>query len=92
MIVIIKINISFFKWCVKEAVVAAIFMLELNIFQIFGPRNDIPFCALIVLKSGISNVICNLLTDLRTGYHDVHPLSNFVKVRLYKSITQQSSR
>ena len=41
----------------KEAVVAAVFMFELNLFGIFGPRNDILFCHLIFLQSGISNVM-----------------------------------
>ena len=45
----------------KEAVVAAAFMSELNIFQIFIPRNDILFCLLFVLQSGISNAICDLV-------------------------------
>ena len=54
-------RISFFRLCVKEIVVAATFMFELNIFQIFGPRNDILFCPLFVLQSGISNVICDLV-------------------------------
>ena len=31
---------SFFKLCLKEAVVAAAFMFELNIFQIFEPRDE----------------------------------------------------
>ena len=35
--------ISFFKPCVKEAVVAAVFMFELNLFQTLGPRNGILF-------------------------------------------------
>ena len=39
----------------KEDVVAAV---------IFGPRNDILFCPLIVLQSGISNAICNLVLRL----------------------------
>ena len=51
----------FFKRCVKEAVVAAAFMLELNLFQIFDPRNDILFCSLIVLQSGVSNAIYDLV-------------------------------
>ena len=45
----------------KEAVVAAAFMSELNIFQIFAPRNDIPFFPLFVLQSGISNAVCDLV-------------------------------
>ena len=45
----------------KETVVAAAFMFEFNIFQIFGPRNDILFCPLFVLQNGISNVICDLV-------------------------------
>ena len=52
--------ISFFRLHVKEAVFAAAFMFEFNIFQIFGPRNDILFCPLFVLQSGISDVICDL--------------------------------
>ena len=45
----------------KEAVLAAVFMFELNLFHIFGPRNDILFCPLIVLQSGIFNAICDLV-------------------------------
>ena len=44
----------------KEAVVAAAFMFEFNIIKILGPRNDILFCPLFVLQSGISDVICDL--------------------------------
>ena len=55
------LRISFFKWCVKEDVVAAVFMFELTLFQIFGPRNDILFCPLFVLQRGISNAICDLV-------------------------------
>ena len=61
MIIIIKINkiahscnllrSSFFKWCVKEYVVAAVFIFELTLFQIFGPRNDIHFCSHCVVGS-----------------------------------------
>ena len=40
------LRISFFKRCVKEDVVAAVFMFELTLFQIFGLRNDILFCPL----------------------------------------------
>ena len=54
-------RISFFKRCVKA--VAAVFMF---LFQIFGPRNGIFFCPLIVLQSGISNVICDLVLWLFT--------------------------
>ena len=36
-------KIYFFKLCMKETVVAAAFMFELNILQIFEPRNDILF-------------------------------------------------
>ena len=54
------LRISFFKRCVKEAVVVAVFMFELNLFQIFGPRNEILFCPLIVLQGAISNAICDL--------------------------------
>ena len=45
----------------KEAVVAAAFMFELNIFQIFSPRNDMLFYLIFVLQSGISNAICDLV-------------------------------
>ena len=45
----------------NEAVVAAAFMFELKIFDIFGPRNDILFCPLFSLQSSISNVICDLV-------------------------------
>ena len=33
-------RIYFFKRCVKEAVIAPVFMFQLNLFQILGPRND----------------------------------------------------
>ena len=52
---------SFSKLCVKEAVVAVVFMFELKKYQIFGPGNDICCCHLIALQSGISNAICNLI-------------------------------
>ena len=55
------LRISFFKRCVKEDVVAAVFMFELTLFQIFGPRNDILFCPLFVLQRGISNAIYDYL-------------------------------
>ena len=45
----------------EEAVVAAALMFERNIFQNFASRNDILFCPLIVLESGISNAICDLV-------------------------------
>ena len=45
----------------KEVVVAAAFMFELNIFQIFAPRIDILFCPLFILLSGISCSICDLV-------------------------------
>ena len=44
--------------------VAAIFIFELTLFQIFGPRNDILFCPLIVLQRGISNAMCDLVLSL----------------------------
>ena len=44
------LRFSFFKWCVKENVVPAVFMFELTLFQVFGPRNDTLFCPLIVLQ------------------------------------------
>ena len=46
------------------AVVAAAFMFEFNLFQIFRPRNDILVCGLIVLQSGISNVSGDLVLQL----------------------------
>ena len=55
------LRISFFKQCVKEDVVAAVFMFEFTLFQIFGPRNDILFSPLFVLQRGISNAICDLV-------------------------------
>ena len=55
------LRISLFKRCVKEHGVAAVFMFELTLFQIFGPRNDILFCLLVVLQRGISNAICDLV-------------------------------
>ena len=39
-------------------------MFELTLFQIFGPRNDILFCLLVVLQRGISNAICDLVLQL----------------------------
>ena len=59
-----KINfsrISFLKLCVKETVVVGAFIFEHNIFQIFGPKNDILFCPFFVLQSGISSVICSVM-------------------------------
>ena len=35
------VRISFFKWYVKEGIVAAVFMFELNLFQTSCPRNGI---------------------------------------------------
>ena len=55
------IRTSFFKQCVKEDVVAAVFMFELALFQIFGSRNDILFCPLFVLQRGISSAIYDLV-------------------------------
>ena len=55
------LRISFFKRCVKEDVVAAVLMFELTLFQIFGPRNDLLFCPLFVLRRVISNAICDLV-------------------------------
>ena len=55
------LRISFLKSCVKEDLVAYVFMFELTLFQIFGPRNDILFCPLFVLQRGISNAICDLV-------------------------------
>ena len=46
-------SIYTFRMCVKKAVVAADFMFELNIFQIFGPRNDILFCPSFVLQGSL---------------------------------------
>ena len=70
-IIIIKINniapscsllrISFFKRCVKEDMVAAVFIFDLILFQIFGPRNDVLFCPLIVLQRGIFDAIFDLV-------------------------------
>ena len=37
------LRISFLKRRVKETVVVAVFVFDLNLFQIFGPRNDILF-------------------------------------------------
>ena len=53
-------RISLFR-CMKETVVAAVFMFELILFQIFGPKNDMPFCPLIFLQSGIFYAICDLV-------------------------------
>ena len=56
----ILLRISFFKRCVKEDVVAAVSMFELALFQIFGARNDIPFCSLFVLHSTKRCIQCYL--------------------------------
>ena len=58
------LRISFFRQCVKEDVVAAVFMFELILFQIFGPRNGILFCPLIFLQRAISNAIFDLVLQL----------------------------
>ena len=58
------LRICFFKRCAKEDVVAAVFMFEHTLFQIFGPRNDILFRPLVVLQRGISNVMCDLVLYL----------------------------
>ena len=55
------LRISFFKQCIKEDVVAAVFMFELTLLQIFGPSNDILFCPLFVLQRGMSNAIWDLV-------------------------------
>ena len=55
------LEISFFKRCVKEDVVAAVFMFELTLFQILGPRNYMLFCPLIVLQRGMPHTICDLV-------------------------------
>ena len=55
------LRIFFFKRCVNEDVVAAVFMFELTLFQIFGSRNDILFCPLLVLQRSISNAIFDLV-------------------------------
>ena len=55
---------SFFKRCVKEDGVAAVFMFELTLFQIFGPSNDILFCPLFILQRVIFNAICNLVSQV----------------------------
>ena len=48
----------------KETVVATAFMFELILFEIFGQRNGIIFYPLYALKSGLSNVIWDLLLQL----------------------------
>ena len=55
-------RISFLKPCVKKAVGAAVFMFEFNLFQNFGPRNDMHFCPLVILESDISSAICDLFS------------------------------
>ena len=45
----------------KEDVVTPVFMFELTLFQISGPRNDILFGAIFVLQRGINNVIYDLV-------------------------------
>ena len=57
-------RVSFFKTCVKEAVVVAILMFEVNLLRIFEPKNDIHFCPLLALQNDIFNVICNLVLYL----------------------------
>ena len=49
---------------VAQAVAAAVFMFGLNLFQIFGQRNDILFCPVFVLQSDISNAICKQVLQL----------------------------
>ena len=44
-----------------KKLVATPFMFELNLIQIFRPRNDIPFCPFFVLYGFISSVICDLV-------------------------------
>ena len=46
---------------VKEVVFKAAFMFELNLFEIFGSSYNILFYPLLVLQSGISNEICDLV-------------------------------
>ena len=58
------LRFSFFKWCVKENVVPAVFMFELTLFQIFGPRNDTLFCPLIVLQRK-RDIQCHLRRSVR---------------------------
>ena len=55
------LRISFFKQCMKEDVVATVFMFELILFQIFGPKNAKLFCPLIFLQRAISNAIFDLM-------------------------------
>ena len=56
---------NFFFQAVRErSWSSTAFMFELNIFQIFAPRNDILFSPLFVLQRGISNAICDLVLQL----------------------------
>ena len=75
--------ISFLEPCVKETAIVAFFMVELDFFYIFGPRNDTLFFPLFVLQSGISNTICDLALQLFTEgiimwfrYDDAIPFQN----------------
>ena len=47
-----------------EDVVEAAFMFDLTILQIFGPKNNIVFCPLIILQRGISSAIYDLVLQL----------------------------
>ena len=58
------LRISLLKRCVKQDVVAGVFMFELTLFQIFVPRDDILFYPLFVLQRGISNAIYDLVLQL----------------------------
>ena len=72
-------RISVSRLCVKEAVVAAAFMFELNIFQIFAQRNDILFCR-------ISNAIC-----IKISSRQYEAITVFTVVEVHSS-TLRSTR
>ena len=50
-------RVSFLQWCVKEAAVAAVFMLSLTYSRSSDQEIAFFFCPLFVLQSCISNAI-----------------------------------
>ena len=62
-------------------------MFQLNLLQIFGPRNDILSRPLLVLKSRILNVICDLVlylfredTDMLFRYDGAIPFQHLKRI------------
>ena len=54
----------FVKAWVKVAVVLTAFKLLFVLDHTLGPRNEIPFCPIVVFRRGISNAICDLVLYL----------------------------